>query len=79
MVRMVRAVFQVSGFLVMDARGQQIIQIVLNQAAPLASPLVSSLHRLLAPAHSAVQLGKMEKWQRCQIVGETCPSCWSSL
>ncbi len=58
MLRMVRDVFHVSGFLVMDAR-DQVVQIVLNQAAPLASPLVDPLHSLLAPAHIAIQLGTM--------------------
>ena len=57
-LRMVRDAFHVSGFLVMDAPGQ-IVQIVLNQAAPLASPLVGPLHTLLAPAHVAIQLGQM--------------------
>ena len=61
-LRMIRDVFHVSGFLVMDAKAQQIVQIVLNQAAPLASPLVGSLHRLLAPAQVAIQVGTMELW-----------------
>ncbi len=51
---MVRDVFHVSGFLVMDAR-DQVVQIVLNQAAPL----VDSLHSLLAPAHIPIHLGHM--------------------
>lgn len=59
MLRMIRDVFHVSGFLVMDAPGQQVVQIVLNQAAPLASPLVDPLHNLLAPAHIAIQLGTL--------------------
>ena len=59
-LRMIRDVFHVSGFLVMDAKAQQVVQIVLNQAAPLASPLVGPLHTLLAPAHTAVQLGTMQ-------------------
>ncbi len=58
MLRMVRDVFHVSGFLVMDARGQ-IVRIVLNQAAPLASPLVDPLHGLLAPAQIAIHMGTM--------------------
>lgn len=57
MVRMVRDVFHISGFLVLDAFGQ-IIQIVLNQAAPLASALLMSLRELLAPAHIALNLGQ---------------------
>src|SRR5258708_12967270 len=48
-LRMVRDVFHVSGFLVMSAPGQKIVQIVLNQAAPLAPPLLGSLHPLLPP------------------------------
>lgn len=56
-VRMVRDVFHVSGFLVMDALGQ-IVQIVLNQAAPLAPLLVDPLRVLLAPAHVVINLGK---------------------
>jgi hypothetical protein len=59
-LRMIRDAFHVSGFLVMDAKAQQIVQIVLNQAAPLASPLVGPLRHLLAPAHTAIQLGTME-------------------
>ncbi len=57
MVRMVRDVLHISGFLVMDTLGQ-ILQIVLNQAAPLAPALVVSLRELLAPAHIAVILGE---------------------
>jgi hypothetical protein len=53
-LRMVRDVFHVNGFLVMDAR-DQVVQIVLNQAAPL----VDSLHSLLAPAHIPIHLGHM--------------------
>lgn len=55
MLRMVRDVFPVSGFLVLDALGQ-IVQSVLNQAAPLASLLVDSLLRLLASALIAIPL-----------------------
>jgi hypothetical protein len=56
-VRLVRDVFHISGFLVIDACGQ-IVQVVLNQAAPLASALVGSLQLMLAPAHVAVTLGQ---------------------
>jgi len=56
-VRMVRDVFHISGFLVLDARGQ-LVQLVLNQAAPLASVLLISLRELLAPAHVALSLGE---------------------
>jgi hypothetical protein len=57
MLRMVRDVLHISGFLVFDATGQ-IIQLVLNQAAPLAPALVHSLRSLLAPTHVAVNLGQ---------------------
>jgi hypothetical protein len=56
-LRMVRDVFHVSGFLVTDAWGH-IVQIVLNQAAPLAPILVDSLRVLLAPSHVAVNSGE---------------------
>ena len=56
-LRMVRDVFHISGFLVFDALGQ-LIEIVLNQAAPLAPVLVDSLRELLAPAHVALNLGQ---------------------
>lgn len=56
-LRMVRDVFHVSGFLVFDAL-DQLVEIVLNQAAPLAPMLVGSLQELLAPAHVALNLGQ---------------------
>jgi len=56
-LRMVRDVFHVSGFLVLDAPCH-IVQIVLNQAAPLTPILVDSLRVLLAPAHIAVNSGE---------------------
>ena len=56
-LRMVRDVFHISGFLLTDACGQ-VAQIVLNQAAPLASALVHPLRNLLACAHVAVNLGQ---------------------
>ena len=56
-LRMVRDVFHVSGFLVTDAT-DHILQIVLNQAAPLASVLVDSFRALLAPGHVAINLGQ---------------------
>jgi hypothetical protein len=56
-MRMVRDVFHISGFLVIDVGGQ-IVRIVLNQAAPLAPLLVDSLQVLLAPTHVAVNLGQ---------------------
>jgi len=57
MLRMVRDVLHISGFLVFDAAGQ-IIQLVLNQAAPLAPALVHPLRSLLAPSHVVVNLGQ---------------------
>src|SRR5947209_6311971 len=56
-VRMVRDVFHISGFLLTDACGQ-IVQIVLNQSAPLALALVHPLRKLLLCAHVAVNLGQ---------------------
>jgi hypothetical protein len=55
MLRMVRDVFHISGFLLTDAC-EQVTQIVLNQAAPLASALVHPLRKLLACTHVAVNL-----------------------
>ncbi len=57
MLRMVRDVFHLSGFLLTDALGQ-VVQIVLNQAAPLAPALVDPLCALLARTHVAVNLGQ---------------------
>ena len=57
MLRMVRDVFHISGFLVTDALGQ-VVQLVLNQAAPLAPTLVNPLCTLLACTHVAVNLGQ---------------------
>jgi len=56
-VRMVRDVFHVSGFLCMDAWGQ-VGQLVLNQDAPLACLLINSVQELLAPLHIVTTLGK---------------------
>jgi len=57
MLRMVRDVFHISGFLVFDALGH-VVQIILNQAACLARSLVDSLGKLLAPLCIAINLGK---------------------
>src|SRR6266702_3767937 len=57
MLRMVRDVFHISGFLVFDALGH-VVQIILNQAARLARSLVDSLRKLLAPLCIAVNLDK---------------------
>jgi hypothetical protein len=56
-LRMVRDVFHMSGFLLTNAFGQ-VVQIVLNQAAPLAPALVLPLRNLLASAQVAVNLGQ---------------------
>jgi hypothetical protein len=64
-LRLVRDVFHISGFLVMDALGH-ILQIVLNRAAPLASLLVDPLRELLAPAHIVVSLGE-SVMSRCDV------------
>jgi hypothetical protein len=56
-LRMVRDVFHVSGFLLLDAWGR-IRQIGLNQDAPLALVLLSPLRALVAPAHVAINLAK---------------------
>lgn len=56
-VRLVRDVFHVSGFLCLDALGQ-VVRIVLNQDALLARCFVDSLRELLAPMHIAINLGK---------------------
>lgn len=57
MLRLVRDVFQIAGLLVFDALGQ-LLQIVLNRSAPLASALVPPLRELLTPAQVAVCLGQ---------------------
>jgi hypothetical protein len=56
-MRMVRDVFQISGFLLTDAQGR-IRSLVLNQDAPLAPLLLGSLRALLAPAQVALRLGE---------------------
>ncbi len=55
--RLVRDIFHISGWIVVDALGH-IIQIVLNQAAPLVGGIARALHALLAPAHIDVILGE---------------------
>lgn len=56
-LRIVRDVFHVSGFLLMDTCCR-IHQIVLNQDASLASVLLSPLQKLLVSAHVAIHLGQ---------------------
>jgi hypothetical protein len=57
MVRMVRDVFHVSGFLLFDRLGH-VQQIILNQHAPLARFLFHSLRDILSPLHISVHLGQ---------------------
>jgi len=57
LLRLVRDVGQISGFLHLDAAGQ-IVQVVLNRAAPLASGLGAALGVLLADDGIAVTLGE---------------------
>jgi hypothetical protein len=56
-VRVVRDVLPISGFLVLDALGQ-CVQSVLNRVAPLASLLVDPFRELLAPMHVALHMGQ---------------------
>lgn len=55
--RLVRDVFRLDGILVFDQRFQ-LIQIILNRAAPWAKPLQLSLAALLAQDHVAISLGE---------------------
>jgi hypothetical protein len=55
--RMVRDVFHISGFLCCDATGQ-VIQLTLNQDAPLARCLIDPLRKRLASLHVVVILDK---------------------
>jgi len=58
MLRLVRDVFHISGFLAVDALGQ-IVQVGLNQAAPLAPVVTDSLRELLAPTPTTIHLDTM--------------------
>jgi hypothetical protein len=55
--RLVRDIFQISGFLACDASGR-ITHIVLNHRAPLVRGLARSFDVLLRPAHLAVNWGQ---------------------
>jgi hypothetical protein len=57
LLRLVRDIAQISGFLVFDAAGQ-VTAIVLNRAAPLAGGVAAALAALLAPQAVAVTLGE---------------------
>jgi hypothetical protein len=56
-MRMIRDVFHISGYLVLDALGQ-IVQIVLNEAVPLARLLATAFNELLRTEQVAVNLGQ---------------------
>ena len=56
-VRLVRDLFHISGRIRFDAMGH-IVQIVLNQAAPLVRVLADALRPLLMPTHIAISLGE---------------------
>jgi len=57
MLRMVRDVFHIQGRIELDAKGH-VVRIILNQAAPLVRGIGAALQVLLAPTHSAVNLGQ---------------------
>lgn len=57
LLRMVRDVFHVSGFLSCDSTGH-LVQLVLNQEASLARCLIKPLKKRLALLHIAVSLDK---------------------
>lgn len=56
-LRMVRDVFHISGFLLFDPTGH-LVQIGLNQDALLAHALLTSFRELLAPMHLVISLDK---------------------
>ena len=56
-LRLVRDVLHISGFLVRDAQGH-IVRLALNQAAPLASELALALQALLVPLHVSIILAE---------------------
>lgn len=57
LLRLVRDVWHISGFVEWDAQGR-LRRIVLNHLAPLAHGLGMALQRLLAPTHVVVNLGQ---------------------
>ena len=57
LLRLVRDVWQISGFVERDGHGQ-LTRIVLNQLAPLARGLGLALQRLLAPTQVVINLGQ---------------------
>jgi len=57
LLRLVRDVWHISGFVERDEHGH-LTRIVLNQLAPLAQGLGAALQKLLAPTHMVVNLGQ---------------------
>jgi hypothetical protein len=57
LLRLVRDIWHISGFVEQDRDGQ-LVRIVLNQLAPLAQGLSKALHQLLAPTQVVVNLGQ---------------------
>jgi hypothetical protein len=57
-LRLVRDLFHISGFVVRDTLGQ-VVQVVLNQAAPLAASFAAAFTPLLAQEHVAITLGQI--------------------
>jgi hypothetical protein len=57
LLRLVRDVWHISGFVERDGQGR-LTRIVLNQLAPLAQGLGTALQHLLAPAQVIVNLGQ---------------------
>jgi hypothetical protein len=57
MKRMVRDIFHLSGFLVHNGRGR-LVEVVLNQRAPLVRGIARSLDLLLRPSRIAVNWGQ---------------------
>jgi hypothetical protein len=58
LVRLVRDILGISGFVVWDPRTGDLLRIVLNRAAPLAQDLAPAFQRLLAQDHIAVSSGE---------------------
>jgi hypothetical protein len=58
LLRLVRDIWHISGFVERDRHGE-IIRIVLNQLAPVARGLGMALRRLLAPSQVVVNLGQI--------------------
>ena len=58
LVRLVRDVWHISGFVEQNGHGQ-LTRIVLNHLAPLAQGLGMALHQLLAPTHVVVNWGQI--------------------